>query len=467
MEPTGAPGIAPPERVAPGARWGSPLVTALMAALIESTWFSAASGFAGAAVAAAAAGAAGAAAGLANAATAATAAGAAGAAGSGRVGSFFGSDSLVSRSVTAAGSTDLAGVSADSPGRCLGRTCVCWPRSSAGGSSTVAVVPPRGLRASETVMPCRVASRLTTSRPIRRAVSAVTSPPERRSSLSELSTSWAMPRPPSLISTMVLSPACLVEIFTGAVGGEKASALSTSSVIRCTTSEAAAPLTFSGGEDSIWTRWYSCTPAIAAWNTSPSASASFSLVCTGASASTISESAVRRMREARWSRRNSDSRRFGSSSSFSSRSIRPSCWLMSEVLRRDRVENISPTCERSWASPDARCTACRCMSSTARASWPISSWVCTAIGVISPGSSPARILATISGSRVFATSRAPSRTRRIGFSSMRETSRARKIAASSSATVTTALAMARPRASLAASVRFLSMSLSRSTLRSS
>ena len=193
--------------------------------------------------------------------------------------------------------------------------------------------------------------------------------------MSELSTSWAMPRPPSLISTMVLSPACLVEIFTGAVGGENARALSTSSVIRCTTSAAAAPLTFSGGEDSIWTRWYSCTPAIAAWNTSPRASASVSLVCVGASASTISESAVRRMREARWSSRNRHSSRFGSSSSFSSRSIRPSCWLISEVLRRDRVENISPTCERSLASPDARCTACRCRSSTARASWPISSWV--------------------------------------------------------------------------------------------
>jgi hypothetical protein len=89
------------------------------------------------------------------------------------------------------------------------------------------------------------------------------------------------------------------------------------------------------------------------------------------------------------------------------------------------------------------------------------------IVVISPGSSPARILATISGSCSFATSRAPSRTRRIGFSSMRETRSASKNAASSNATVTTAFAMARPWRVLAALVRLLVDVVEQLALRSS
>src|SRR4029078_1762566 len=95
---------------------------------------------------------------------AADAAGAAGATGAGRSGSFVGSLSLLSCSVTAVGSTDLAEVFPPRPGRCLGWTWVGRPRSKAGGSSTVAVVPPRVLRGSESVEPCRFASPLDNTR---------------------------------------------------------------------------------------------------------------------------------------------------------------------------------------------------------------------------------------------------------------------------------------------------------------
>ena len=86
------------------------------------------------------------------------------------------------------------------------------------------------------------------------------------------------------------------------------------------------------------------------------------------------------MREARWSSRKRLSSRRGSSSSRSRSSIRPSCWLISVVLRRERVANISPTCPRSSASPEASVIAWRCISSKARASCPISSSVVTSIG---------------------------------------------------------------------------------------
>ena len=168
---------------------------------------------------------------------------------------------------------------------------------------------------------------------------------------------------------------------------------------------------------------------MAAWRTSVSDRSSCSVARVGAPDRMTRLSALRRIREARWSRRNRLSRRCGSSSSLSSVSIRPSCWLISEVLRRDRVTNMSPTWARRLASPDASLTAWRCRSSTARASWPVSSCVVTPIGSISPGSWPARILATASGSRSWATSRAPVRTRRIGPSSSRDTRRARMIAA--------------------------------------
>ncbi len=84
----------------------------------------------------------------------------------------------------------------------------------------MAVVPPRSLRSSATVMPCRLASRLTTSRPIRRAVSAVTSPPDFSTLLRSDMASWSMPRPASLIRIVVAVMVVVVITSTGAVGGE-------------------------------------------------------------------------------------------------------------------------------------------------------------------------------------------------------------------------------------------------------
>ena len=61
--------------------------------------------------------------------------------------------------------------------------------------------------------------------------------------------------------------------------------------------------------------------------------------------------------------------------------MRVSCWSMSEVLRRDSVSNMWPTWTRRRAWSPARVRAWLCRSSTARASWPISSGVVTGIGL--------------------------------------------------------------------------------------
>ena len=106
---------------------------------------------------------------------------------------------------------------------------------------------------------------------------------------------------------------------------------------------------------------------------------------------------------------------------------------------------MSATRVRSSASSWASRTAVPWRSSTARASWPISSCVVTGIGTILPAGWPARIRLTVSGSWSWATARAPSRTRWIGRTSSRETSSARPIAMSS----------ARPvRAAVRSAVRF-------------
>ena len=60
--------------------------------------------------------------------------------------------------------------------------------------------------------------------------------------------------------------------------------------------------------------------------------------------------------------------------------MRLSCWSMREVLRRDSVSNMWPTWtrRRAWSPASVRAWVWR--SSTARASWPISSVVWTGIG---------------------------------------------------------------------------------------
>ena len=263
------------------------------------------------------------------------------------------------------------------------------------GSTTEAVTPPRVLRSSSTKMPCRFASRLTTSRPIRRAVSALISPPERSSSLSAAMASSFIPRPASL--TLMTTP-------SGGLLGRDGDHRLRRRVRQRVVDELGDQVHRVRGRDagdrsvasaSIWTRWYSWTPASAACRTS------LTLRPWVAGRGRRVREHVERVRrtphaEARWSSRKRLSSRFGSSSSFSRVSIRPSCWLIREVLRRERVTNISPTCPRSLASPAARLTASWCRPSTARASWPISSCVVTSMGTISPGSPPARMIRTAS-----------------------------------------------------------------------
>ena len=142
----------------------------------------------------------------------------------------------------------------------------------------------------------------------------------------------------------------------------------------------------------------------------------------------------RRIRAARWSSLNKLSSRSGSSSLRSSRSMSESCWSTSERLRRDSVSNMSPTCSCSRLCSPARKTACSCSSSTAWATWPTSSVVCTGIGSTGPGSLPARTRSISRARSSCATRRALSRSVRSGRTSDRATrmtsSRASSIAAS-------------------------------------
>ena len=115
--------------------------------------------------------------------------------------------------------------------------------------------PPLALRRSLTLRPCSSASRLTTNRPIRRAVSMVTSPPLLSDSLAWASASPAMPRPLSMISISTLPSSSAAWIVTGLPGGEYDRALSMSSAIRWTTSDAARPTIIRSGAASMRTRW--------------------------------------------------------------------------------------------------------------------------------------------------------------------------------------------------------------------
>ena len=124
-----------------------------------------------------------------------------------------------------------------------------------GGSSTEAVIPPPGLRTRLATTPWRSARRETTKRPIRRAVSGVASAPCARSLLSRSSSAAGTPRPASVTVIVAPSAPSFAARRTGSVGGEKLSALSTSSVSRCTTSGAAASLMRVPRWDRICTRW--------------------------------------------------------------------------------------------------------------------------------------------------------------------------------------------------------------------
>ncbi|ORV83332.1 hypothetical protein AWC11_22215 [Mycobacterium interjectum] len=142
----------------------------------------------------------------------------------------------------------------------------------------------------------------------------------------------------------------------------------------------------------------------------------------GAPASTSRLALLRRSRAARWSNRNRLSRRSGSSSLRSSRSISVSCWSTSERLRRDMVSNMSLTSRRNRASSPASSRARVCSSSTAWATWPISSVVYTGNGCGMGSAPPALTRATSSSRSWWATLSAPSRRTRSGRTSARATS---------------------------------------------
>ena len=97
-------------------------------------------------------------------------------------------------------------------------------------------------------------------------------------------------------------------------------------------------------------------------------------------ASTSSDSALRRMRVARWSRRKRPSRVSGSVS-LRSRSVMKSSWRLRRFwLRRPRLMYESEMLRRSTACSTARSTALDCTFESAAATWLTSSLVFTVIG---------------------------------------------------------------------------------------
>ena len=198
---------------------------------------------------------------------------------------------------------------------------------------------------SDTVMPCRWASRLTTNRPIRRArvgrdvATGAQGLVEVRQG-ARPGCRGRRPRPRSVTpSGAVVEPS-----ETVVVGGEYASALSTSSVSRWTTSAAAASLMRAVLADA-------------------DPDALVVLHARGRRLQRVGHREVVVDRGRGWVRRRGPAgcppydacappggragrgsrAGAGSSSSFSSVSMRPSCWLIREVLRRERVTNISLT----------------------------------------------------------------------------------------------------------------------------
>ena len=123
-----------------------------------------------------------------------------------------------------------------------------------------------------------------------------------------------------------------------------------------------------------------------------------------------------------------------------------SCWSTSERLRRDNVSNMSSTCICRLTCSPANINACSWSSSTACATCPISSLLCTGNGWIGPGAAPERTRSSSRTRSSCATLSAPSRSLRSGRTSERATKD----------TISSAIRMAAPTMaeSRMASVRF-------------
>ena len=165
-----------------------------------------------------------------------------------------------------------------------------------------------------------------------------------------------MPRPWSRMRTTTNWPETPVVTVTGVSGSEKIVAFSRSSASRWAAPRALKPCMCGSTCRSSSTRSYCSISEEAVRTTSDSGIASRRRRPESMPASTRSDSALRRMRVARWSRRNRFARVLGSSSARSRESMNDSWRLRSTWSRRATLTNISAIEPRraacSWATCD-------------------------------------------------------------------------------------------------------------------
>ena len=194
--------------------------------------------------------------------------------------------------------------------------------------------------------------------------------------------------PSSVMTSRYPSATCLPMTATLVSGAEKEVAFSMSSANRWATSLTHEPFTFTCSSSTMSTRSNDSTADTAARTTSPTTMGSDQLRAFSAPASTNNDSALRRIRVARWSTRNRSSSLSGSrslrSNSVSRARVRPSrAWL-----RRPRFTRFSDTLRRATACWEANETAVDCMDVKALANCSSSSPESNTIGsMVGTGSS--------------------------------------------------------------------------------
>jgi len=230
-----------------------------------------------------------------------------------------------------------------------------------------------------------------------------------------------------MMRTSTWSPRTPVATTIGVSGSENTVAFSSSSASRCAAGRALNPSMAGSAVSSSSTRSYCSISDEAVRMTSDSGSESRRRRPESMPASTSSDSALRRMRVARWSRRNRFARVLGSSSDRSSESMNDSWRLRSTWSRRATLTNISAMDPRSAACSWATWTVVAFTALNAAARRPTSSDDVTGIcGSSSEGLSPGTCTCSTRRGSSSRTSAAAAVRRRSGTTMVRETTTAKK-----------------------------------------
>ena len=243
-----------------------------------------------------------------------------------------------------------------------------------------------------------------------------------------------MPRPWSRMRTTTNWPETPVVTVTGVSGSEKIVAFSRSSASMCAAPRALKPCMCGSTCRSSSTRSYCSISEEAVRTTSDSGMASRRRRPESMPARTRRDSALRRMRVARWSRRNRFARVLGSSSARSSESMNDSWRLRRTWSRRATLTNISAMEPRSAACSWATWTVVEFTELKAAASWPTSSRDVTGMGAsVISGPSPGTATCSTSRGSCSRTSAAAFVRRRSGTTIPRATRRAKNREATTAA----------------------------------